>query len=319
MMEVIIFFLSTFGFVLASTFYNGKRKIKRRISQLGNRETLENNGEHAIEGTRKSKLKEWIQSFAKNVRTTENTRNKIERILESAGIPLKVEEFITIRVIAFGLSTVFAIFLGIPFFFSLLIGFLGWQAPFFFIKRKKEKRIIKAGSQLPQALEIMSSAMKSGFSFMQAMQLVAKELPDPIGVEFHRTIKDINFGLPMDIAFENLQKRIPNKDLEIVTTAILVQRSTGGNLSRILETIQETISERVRLKDELKALTAQGRMSAIIITFLPVGLGILLSLMNPEYFTPMLENPIGWILIGGGLISGTLGWIFINKVVTIEV
>jgi tight adherence protein B len=314
-----IFILCTLAFAFIMNNLLGNRALKRRINQLSDRKTLSVQSEKSIEDRKTINFMEMIRRFAKNIRTTEKTRNKIEGILESAGIPLKVEEFITIRVILFGVSTVFSLFIGIPFIISILIGFLGWQLPFIILKRKKEKRIALAGSQLPQALEIMSSAMKSGFSFMQAMQQVAKEVSDPIGVEFYRTIKDINFGMPMDIAFENLQKRVPNKDLEIVTTAILIQRSTGGNLSQILETIHETITERVKMKDELKALTAQGKMSALIITLLPVGLGLLLSLMNPEYFTPMLQHPVGWILIIGGIISGVLGWIFINKVVSIEV
>lgn len=319
LIPLFIFLLCTLAFAFIMSNLLGNRTLTRRINQLSDRKTLSVQSEQSIEDRKTIKLMDMIRRFAKNIRTTEKTRNKIEGVLESAGIPLKVEEFITIRVILFGVSTVLALFIGIPFMISILIGFLGWQLPFVILKRKKEKRIALAGSQLPQALEIMSSAMKSGFSFMQAMQQVAKEVSDPIGVEFYRTIKDINFGMPMNIAFENLQKRVPNKDLEIVTTAILIQRSTGGNLSQILETIHETITERVKMKDELKALTAQGKMSALIITLLPVGLGLLLSVMNPEYFTPMFQHPVGWILIIGGIISGVLGWIFINKVVSVEV
>lgn len=317
MISILVFLLSTVIFALTFIYYQPKRVIKRRIRQLVNRETLAMESENA--NPKDSRIKVMIQRFATNIRTTEGTRNKIERVLESAGIPIRVEEFITIRVLLFAVSTVFALLLGIQFFIALIIGFLGWQFPYFYIKRRKDKRISLAGAQLPQALEIMASAMKSGFSFLQAMQLVAKEIPDPIGVEFYRTIKDINFGMPMDIAFENLLKRMPNRDLEIVTTAILIQRTTGGNLSKILETIHETISDRVRMKDELRALTAQGRMSALVITLLPVGLGFLLNVMSPDYFTPMIQHPFGWVLIIGGIISGTLGWIFINKVITIEV
>lgn len=319
MIEILVFFVSSLLFAYIALYFHSRRTIKRRISQLADRKQLALEMEKNEDVSKPAHLKELFQNFAKNIRTTESTRIKIERELESAGVPLKVEEFITIRVGLFAITSMSAILLGIPFLFSVLVGFLGWQIPFFLLKRKKEKRIGRVGEQLPQTLEIMSSAMKSGFSFMQAMQLVANEIPDPIGVEFYRTIKDINYGMPMELAFEQLQTRIPNKDLEIVTTAILIQRSTGGNLSQILETIHETITERVRLKDELHALTAQGRISALVITLLPIGLGILLNLINPEYFTPMLSSPVGWILLGGGFISGLLGWIFINKVVTIEV
>lgn len=320
-MIIIIFLLSTLlFFVVASYYINKTQKVKRRVQQFIPSEprVLVKEPEQQKEPNKKT-IKDLIKTLARNIKPSEHQRKTLESQLETADIPLRVEEFITIRLVIFGF--VFFIFLvaGISILISIFISFIAWIIPTLYVKKKKESRIALSVAQLPQALEIMANAMKSGFSFMQAMHLVSTEMSDPLGVEFSRTIKEINYGVSTEIAFENLLKRLPNQDLEIVVTAVLIQRSTGGNLAYILETIQETISERVRMKDELRALTAQGRMSAIIITFLPVGLGGVLYLMNPDYFTPMFSHPLGWVFIGTGVVSGILGWIFINKVVTIEV
>jgi tight adherence protein B len=319
-MAILIFFLSTLSFAMVSTFYlKKKNKVKRRIQQLIPEAKAVVKTENVMKSTRKSPVKEVIITLSKNIKTSDKKREKLENELESAGIPLKVEEFIIVRVLAFSLSFTLTLFMGGHFYIALLIGLLFGKLPSGYVKKKKKARVSAGAAQLPQALEMMANSMKSGFSFMQAMQLVAKEVPDPLGIEFQRTIKEINLGISMDTAFQNLLQRLPNKDLEIVVTAVLIQRSTGGNLASILETIQETISERVRMKDELQALTSQGRMSALVITLLPVILGLLLNLMNPDYFNPMFSHPLGWVLLGGGTLSGILGWIFIQKVVTIEV
>jgi tight adherence protein B len=316
-MMIIIFILSTLGFGLLGTYYfNKNQRVKRRIEQF-----IPNENRIVSKSItdRKEPLKDLIEILSKNVKTSEHKRIKMDNELQSAGIPLKVEEFITIRFVSLVLLLVLALLFKMHFIIAIFLGIIGWKLPTIYLNRKKEARVGESTIQLPQALEIMANSMKSGFSFLQAMQLVSKEMPDPIGIEFQRTIKEINLGISADAAFKNLLQRLPNKDLEIVVTAVLIQRSTGGNLAQILETIHETISERVRMKDELKALTSQGRMSALVITLLPVFLGLILNLLNPDYFRPMLTHPLGWVLLGGGVVSGILGWIFIKKVVTIEV
>jgi tight adherence protein B len=323
-MAIVVFFVSTITFAICGLFFVNKnqrlkKRIERFIPQESRRMEVPAAKAEATADSQKVTLKYLIENLSKNIKPTENQRNKIETELQSAGIPLKVEEFITIRIVLFGVVILVALLSGIQAFLAILIGLIGWKLPSIYLKRKKEKRISVSSEQLPQALETMANAMKSGFSFLQAMQLVAKESPDPIGIEFQRTLKEMNLGISHETAFENLLQRLPNRDLEIVVTAVLIQRTTGGNLAQILETIHETISERVRMKDELKALTSQGRMSALVITLLPVFLGVFLNLLNHDYFSPMLSHPLGWVLLGGGVLSGILGWIFIHKIVTVEV
>lgn len=321
-MVVVIFILSTltFGFLLTA-FAERKLKVKRRIEQFIPKERVEATDENQQKRKRvkRSSLKDFVGLLSKNIKTNDTKRNKLEAEIESAGLPLKVEEFLVIRIFSFAVAFIIPLLFGVHFLVTIFLGFICWNIPTMYIRRKKRIRVTTSGSQLPQVLEIMATAMKSGFSFMQAMQLVSKEMPDPIGMEFQKTIREINLGVSVEKAFENLLLRLPNQDLEMVLTAVLIQRSTGGNLALILETIQETITERVRMKEELKALTAQGRMSASVISLLPVALGLILNIMSADYFSPMFTHPLGWALLGGGLFSAILGWIFIQKVVTIEV
>lgn len=242
-----------------------------------------------------------------------------EKELERAGLPLKAGEFFVLRLLAAGIMTGIGYLMNFQGLALLPALWVGYQLPKFYMKRRKEKRLARCASQLAVSLGTMATAMRAGFSFMQAMQLVGREVPDPIGPEFDRTLREMNFGVPVEEALHRLMERLPDTDLELVITALLVQRSTGGNLSEILDSMQETIHARVRIQEELKALTAQGRLSAWIISLLPIVLGVLINFMNPEYFSPLLTHPIGWMLLGMGAVSGLIGWIAIRKIVRIEV
>ncbi len=246
-------------------------------------------------------------------------RNKWELDLEQAGVRIKPEEFMAIRLLlAFIVGSIFFI-VGAHWLMIVLLSLLLFWIPVFYIRRKKAVRLAKCSTQLTNALGVMANSLRAGFSFMQALQFVGKEISDPLGPEINRTLREINFGVEIEEAFRKLVMRLPDRDLELVVHSLMIQRQTGGNLAELLETLQETIRERIRLKDELKALTAQGRLSAWVISLLPVFLGLILNLMSPDYFGPMINHPLGWFMLGIGSLMGLLGWFFIQKIVKIEV
>jgi tight adherence protein B len=210
-------------------------------------------------------------------------------------------------------------FLVLHFFLTRVAILIVFILPKFVIKKKSKKRLQLSSQQLIDVLGMMANSMRAGFSFMQAMQLVGKEVPDPLGPEFDRVVRQSGLGIPLEEVFEELVERLPNKELEVVVRAILAQRKSGGNLADLLETMEETIRGRVRILEELKTLTAQGKMSSWIITLLPVGLGLYLAMMNREYFGPMLEHPLGWAMLSVCVISNFIGWLFIQKIIRIEV
>jgi tight adherence protein B len=176
----------------------------------------------------------------------------------------------------------------------------------------------------------MANGLRAGYSLLQAMDAVAREMPSPMSVEFRRVVQEIGLGIEQDRAFNNLVRRVPSDDLDLMITAISVQSEVGGNLAEILEIIGFVIRERVRIKGEIQVLTAQGQISGYVITFLPIVLGFILYAMNPEYIGRMIfsceargleqcSQPCGWIMIGTGILSMAVGYYAIQKIIDIDV
>lgn len=203
--------------------------------------------------------------------------------------------------------------------FVIPIGLLGFWLPVIKLRRNTNKRMTRGTLQLADALGTMANSMRAGFSFMQAMKLIAEEFPDPLGYEFDKTLKDIQYGVSLEEAFANMLERFPSKEMDLAVKAMLIQRQSGGNLATLLETIQETINSRLRVKNEIRTLTAQGKMSSWIITALPVLLAYYLRLVNPDYFNRLFSHPLGIALLVISVMNIVFGWLMIQKIVRIEV
>lgn len=196
---------------------------------------------------------------------------------------------------------------------------LGFFLPRFYVKYRQSKRLKDFNSQLGDAINLLANGLRSGYSLLQAMDAVGHEMPPPMSEEFQRVVREIGLGLSNERAMNNMLRRIPSDDLDLMITAINVQHEVGGNLAEILETISHTIRERIRIKGEIRVLTAQGMISGYVISFLPVGLGLILFAMNPDYMGAMFQEPCGWAMIATGTITTTIGYIAIRKIVNIEV
>jgi tight adherence protein B len=208
----------------------------------------------------------------------------IARELARADLKLKPAEYVSLIVIA-GLGIGFVSwFLGgrsIP---SALLGVLiGVLLPRFYVRRQKGRRLVRFDEQLPDMLNLMVNGLRAGYSNMQAMEAVSKELPPPISDEFHRVVQEMQLGLPMDRALDNLLRRIPSEDLDLTITAMNVQREVGGNLAEILDTISYTIRERVRIKGEIRVLTSQVVYSGRFLSSMPLLIGLTLWFINRPY------------------------------------
>jgi tight adherence protein B len=196
---------------------------------------------------------------------------------------------------------------------------LGFFLPRFYVKYRQAKRLRTFSNQLGDAINLLANGLRSGYSLLQAMDAVAREMPPPISEEFQRVVREIGLGLSNERAMNNMLRRIPSDDLDLMITAINVQHEVGGNLAEILETISHTIRERIRIKGEIRVLTSQQMLSGYIVSFLPIGLGLILYAMNPNYMGRMFQEPCGWAMIAVGTISMTVGFIIIRKIVNIEV
>ena len=201
------------------------------------------------------------------------------------------------------------------FFMGVAFGFL----PFSYVLIKRGQRFKKFEAGLPDALDLITSALRVGHSFNSAMSLVSRECPDPIGSEFRTTFEEQNFGLELRIALENFIARMPLQDLKIVVTAILIQRESGGNLAEVLEKTAYVIRQRFRLKRQVMTHTAQGRLTGWILTILPIVLGLGLYIVNPDTESLLWRREIGVKLIFAGVGMMVIGTLWIQKIVRMDV
>lgn len=246
-------------------------------------------------------------------------KQKLNKMIMSAGVTLKPEEYIMIRVFL-------GVVLGSVFYFIstkillLIVGaIVGYIYPKIWFKKKVKKRIEKFNSGLPDMINTLIGSLRSGYSFTQAMKTVSEDCEAPINEEILILLKELNYGITMEEALNNLNTRMPSVELEIMIQATLIQRQAGGNLSNILEIIVQTIRERNKLDRQVRTLTAQGRLSGKVIGGLPIALGFILYLFDPKNMTDFFGNFIGKIAISIGVISAIIGYIIINKITKIEV
>jgi tight adherence protein B len=208
----------------------------------------------------------------------------------------------------------------------LVGGFIGFMLPRFWLGRRKNGRLNSFNKQLPDTITLIANALRAGSSFLQAIELVVRESRPPISTEFGRVIREVNLGMPFDQALENMVRRVRSDDLELMATAISIQHQVGGNLAEILDSIAYTIRERVRIKGEIRTLTAQQRLSGYVVGFLPIGLAGFLFIAAPGFMDPMFQKPPEVLGLPGGviilLVGGFmmfLGFMFIRRIVDIEV
>ena len=210
---------------------------------------------------------------------------------------------------------------------ALLIGMLiGFMLPRFWLNRRKNGRLNAFNKQLPDTITLIANALRAGSSFLQAIELVVRESRPPISVEFSRVIREVNLGLPFEQALENMVRRVRSDDLELMATAINIQHTVGGNLAEILDSIAFTIRERIRIKGEIRTLTAQQRLSGYVVGFLPIALAGFLFIAAPGFMQPMFDDraqiaglPAGVVILLIGGFAMFMGFMFIRKIVDIEV
>ncbi|MEW6623541.1 MAG: type II secretion system F family protein [Bacillota bacterium] len=263
-------------------------------------------------------LRSILSVFSK-IWVAKNAVVRVERKLGQAGIPLKGEEYLTIVTVLAGLGFLLGSLLLRDLLLTGLLVFFAFLLPKLILQSTINKRIKKLDRQIGDALITMANSMRAGFSFLQAMELVSKEMSNPIAHEFGRTLREISLGTSIQDALTNLSERVGSEDLDLVVTAILIQRQVGGNLAEVLDNISITIRERIRLEGEIKTLTAQGRISGWIIGSLPLALAMIIFIIDKNYILTLFREPIGIMALGIGFAGQLIGFIFIKKIIQIEI
>jgi Flp pilus assembly protein TadB len=256
----------------------------------------------------------------------------LARDIARADLKLKPGEFIGIWLgavvgVPFLFLVVGVVFNPLQSSIALLLGALiGFWLPRWWLGHRRASRLNAFNKQLPDTITLIANALRAGSSFLQAIEMVVREAQPPITVEFGRVVREVNLGLAFDVALDNMVRRVRSDDLELMATAITIQHQVGGNLAEILDSIAFTIRERVRIKGEIRTLTAQQRMSGYVVAFLPIGLVGVLVVIAPKFMEPMFMNPpgimdlpVGLILLIVAGIMMFIGFMIIRRIVSIEV
>lgn len=240
--------------------------------------------------------------------------------LARANLKLTVAEFAVAHVVGAGAGFGIFYLLSPDIIGATIAGAIGFFAPRLYVGRLINKRMIAFETQLPDTLGLWVNALRSGYSVLQAMEAIAKDAPEPTQTEFARVVKEVQIGIDVPDALDHLLERVDSPDLDLVITAVNIQREVGGNLAEILEVISNTIRERIKLKGEIRVLTSQGRITGYLISFLPIGLALFLNLTSPGYMGDMFANrQCGWPMLGVGLALIGIGTAIIQKIVDIEI
>jgi tight adherence protein B len=244
---------------------------------------------------------------------------KLDTKLEQANLLLKPQEFMMIQVACAVFLFPLPLIFGLMPLLALVTGALGYFAPLLWLKVKIGMRMAKAESMFPDVLEMMVSTFKSGYGFNKTTALVAEQFEDPWGTEFNKLTVEMNLGTSQEEALKAMAARVPTDDMKLFTAAMGIQKETGGNLVEILGILSSTIRDRFKLKSKVGALTAQGKLSGVIVFCVPFCLGGFIGLILPEIMINFINSPIGKVLLVVAGIMQCIGGIVLKKIVTIEV
>jgi tight adherence protein B len=245
--------------------------------------------------------------------------SRLSRLIEQSGVATTPGAVVAMSLTAGLVATLFALVVlgSLP--LALGMALLGVSSPFFWLKYKRSQRIKRFEEQFPEALDLLSRAIRAGHAFQMAMGMVADELPAPVGVEFKKAFEQQNFGLPLRDALNELSERIPSLDVRFFVTSVTIQRETGGNLSEILDNLARVVRERFKIRRQVRVHTAHGRFTGYVLLALPAVLALALNWLSPEHMKMLFNERFGQVMLIGAVVLQTIGFVWIRQVIKIEV
>lgn len=317
-----IVFVSVFllaALIIAATGINSSERRKQSIARL---DAALVTGEKASEETtiyiRKQDLLGTVP-FLRLILLRLEIAPKLHQLLNQADVTWTPGAFLLASGAALLFTSLLAYMTTESVAFSVLLGCIAAGVPSAYVFFKRAQRFLKFEEALPEALDLMVSGLRGGYSLVSVLDLVSREAPDPIGPEFRICFDEQNYGLELRTAMENLATRVPIQDVRLIMTAILIQKETGGNLAEILEKCAHVIRERFRLKREIRAKTAQGRLSGWILSLLPLGLALLMYFVRPDAVRLLWTRPLGLKMVYAGVVMIAIGSLIIRRIVRIRV
>lgn len=316
--------LGGLAFVAILLFFNGlRRSVSGGSHGIASRLEIYGQREQPVVQRSRGRANAGIYQRIDRAVTRRGGGARWARDLARADLKVTVGEFYVAEVAltSVGALVGLAMPIGGRFLLAAVLALGGWFAPRIYVQSKKNGRLRAFNAQLADTIGLLSSALRSGYSLLQAMELVAREGPPPISGEFERVVREVGLGLSPEEALGNLVRRMQSDDLELMVTAINVQREVGGNLAEVLDTIASTIRERVKLKGEIRVLTAQQQYSGYIVGLLPVALSLILFIINPTYMVGVFQKThwCGYVMFGCSGAMILAGFLAIQRIVDIKV
>ncbi len=301
------------GAYMAWNAYKGPeaKRIERRLEAM----TLGKEHESTLVKQRMLAESPGIASLLQNFPRA----NQLDKVLLQSGLNYSVARFLGICLLVAGAGFAAALFFGTNLTVALIIAAVFACLPLIYVLSAKQKRITTIEQQLPSSLDLMGRAMVAGHAFPSALQMVGTEMPEPIASEFRIVFDEINYGIPTSEALMNLVKRVPSTDVSYFVIAVLIQRETGGNLAELLGNISDLIRARLKLLGSVRVLSAEGRLSAWILTLLPFALGAVLQLVNPKFLSVLWTDPNGLRMVIMALILMVVGIFAMWRIIKIRV
>lgn len=311
---LLVLLLVAGGYFLLETGRPAKAEVKKRLSLL----ELRNLKGEDLPEVLKSELLSDVP-LMNRLLSRLKFAVQIDRRLRQADLKIRVGTFVLLSLTLFSLGIAAGIILHWPGVLALPVGLALFAIPNIYVNVKRRLRLKRFMNHFPDALEMFARSLRAGHSFTGAIQLVAQEMPDPVGPEFRKVFEEQNLGIPLRQAIIGMTDRVDALDVKFFATAILVQRETGGNLAEIIDKISYVIRERFRVQGQLRIFTAQARMSGFILAFLPIGIAVMIGILNPEYLKPLWFERTGKIMVAVAVILQILGMLAIRKIIRIKI
>ncbi len=285
----------------------GKSSAQRRL------ETLERYSAPQAEGVAPLALREQGSAW------TERTRSQLER----AGLALKLHEYVALRVLIALIGFVVVLALGsghpIAFLVGIVAGLVGFMLPAFYVSRRIAGQARMFNDQLADMLTMVANSLRAGFGLLQGLDLAAEQSQPPMSTELHHLLRDTRMGASIETALESMGQRVGSYDLDVIITAILIQRSVGSNLSEVLEKVAHTIRERARIQGEINTLTAQKKLSGLVIGLMPPAVVVMMLAVNFEYMSTLFTDPLGRFLLVVAIMLDIIGILAIKRIVSVDI
>ncbi len=318
LVSLLVFGFVTISVMAAVAFFGGDKEadVADRLSALTTGKGSGKNGE------KQTSIDLVASSWDKGAGAIEQAIAKhlnLKLMFIQADVSFTVSQFILACVAAALIGFFGPTLCGLPMKFAPIISAIFVFLPFAWLVMKRKSRLNKFAAQLPEALELIARALRSGHSLAAGLNLVGSEMSDPIKKEFSRAFEEQNLGMPLEEALENLTERIPNLDLKFFVTAVVLQRQTGGDLAEILDKIGRLIRERFKIRGQVQALTGEGRLSGIVLLALPPVLFIAVYRLNPDYLSLLFTDELGKKMLVGGILIQLLGAVVIQKIINIRI